>query len=91
MSVARLRRKSQAPLGAACWPASWRKPVMPLLTELENNLVEPPCYKHGAPNGACRLPRWVKCPRHYTPTAVPALKCWAILAHPYGMRVFGPC
>lgn len=53
MSAAKLRRRSQAPLGAACWPASWRKPVMPLLTELENNLVEPPCYKHGVPNGAC--------------------------------------
>jgi hypothetical protein len=53
MLVAKLRRRSQTPFGAACCPASWREPVMPLLTELENNLVEPPCYKHGAPNGAC--------------------------------------
>jgi hypothetical protein len=27
--------------------------VMPLLTELEDKVGEPPCYKHGARNGAC--------------------------------------
>jgi hypothetical protein len=39
---------------------------MSLLTELENNLVEPPCYKHGAASGACpsgpmgEMPGWAR-------------------------------
>ena len=52
MSIAKLRRGNQAPLGAACRPTASRESNMPLLTELENNLVEPRSYKHGAPNGA---------------------------------------
>src|ERR1019366_7974279 len=55
MSIAKLCCGNQAPLGAACPPASSGKPNMPLLTELENSLVEQPCYKHGAPTGAYRF------------------------------------
>ena len=51
MFIARLRRRDQAPLGAACRPTPSREPDMPLLTELENHLVAHG-YKHGAPNGA---------------------------------------
>ena len=55
MFIATLRRGNQAPLGAACRPAASREPNMPLLTELEDSLVEHPRYKHGAPAGANRF------------------------------------
>ena len=51
MSIAKLQPESQAPLGAACRPALSREPEMPLLTELEDNHLEPRGYKHGAPTG----------------------------------------
>ena len=52
MFIAKSQPVNQAQLGAACRPAQTCEPDMPLLTELENNLEEPRCYKHGAPNGA---------------------------------------
>jgi hypothetical protein len=52
MSIVKSCRRSQAPLGAACCGTAWREPEIPLLAELENDLVEPRCYQHGAPNGA---------------------------------------
>jgi NADH-quinone oxidoreductase subunit M len=55
MFIATFRRGNRAPLGAACRPAASREPNMPLLTELEDSLVEHPCYKHGAPSGANRF------------------------------------
>jgi len=41
----------QAPLGAACGSRRC-KPIMPLLTELENSSAGSRGYKHAAPNGA---------------------------------------
>jgi len=55
MSIAILRDGNQAPLGAACRPAPSGEPNMPLLTELEDSLVGPPSYRHGAPPGANRF------------------------------------
>jgi tetratricopeptide (TPR) repeat protein len=52
MSIARLRPGNQAPSGAACGPPPSREPSMPLLTELENNPLEPGDYRHAAPDGA---------------------------------------
>jgi NADH-quinone oxidoreductase subunit M len=55
MSIAKLRCWTQAPLGAARPPAPSREPNVPLLTELEDRLVEQPAYKHGDPTGANRF------------------------------------
>jgi hypothetical protein len=53
MYIVRSRGGSQAPLGAACCPAlPLRKPDMPLLAELKNNLLGQHGYNHAAPNGA---------------------------------------
>ena len=53
MFIATSRGGCQAPSGAAYYPTTpSSEPAMPLLTELENCLVRPPVYKHGAPNGA---------------------------------------
>jgi ABC-type Fe3+ transport system permease subunit len=56
MSIAKSQPVNQAPLGAACPSAPSREPDMPLLTELDHNVVEPRDYKHGAPNGAVPRP-----------------------------------
>ena len=55
MSIAKLRCWTQAPLGAARPPAPSREPNVPLLTELEDRMVEQPGYNHGAPTGANRF------------------------------------
>ena len=53
MFIATPRAESQAPLGAACRPTTpSREPSMPLLTELVNQLLGQPGYRHGAPTGA---------------------------------------
>jgi hypothetical protein len=55
MFIARFHGMSQAPSGAACRPTtSLPEPPMPLLTELENPLLRPPDYKHGAPKCSLR-------------------------------------
>jgi hypothetical protein len=52
MSIAKVRTGREAPLGAACYLMQTREPAMPLLAELADDLLGPPGYKHGAPNGA---------------------------------------
>ena len=54
MFIAKVRNGCQAPLGAACRSIQTGNSDMPLLAELENRLVEPRGYKHGAPDGAIR-------------------------------------
>src|SRR5436309_2481484 len=52
MFIANAPDDSQALLGAACDEAGSARRPMPVLTELDRDLVGSAFYKHGAPNGA---------------------------------------
>ena len=52
MFIVNVPGDSQAPLGAACGDDGSARRPMPLLTELGQDSVGWPFYKHGAPNGA---------------------------------------
>jgi hypothetical protein len=56
MFIAKAHRGRRAPLGAACPVHAMVWDGMPLLPELENHLVGPFDYKHGAPKGASHSP-----------------------------------
>jgi hypothetical protein len=56
MFIATSRGERQAPLGAACCPATPSPELpLPLLTELENYHLGRFGYRHDAPNGAVPL------------------------------------
>jgi len=52
MFIDKAHRGEQAPLGAACRHALPHRQAVPLLTELEEDLVGLDGYRHVAPNGA---------------------------------------